>query len=185
VSRSRIAFLIAAAALAVHELRWMVGGPVEPVAGHGYLPLVGILVALALALVSAHLLAVWGGIARAPLDGRPPRSLASWLALSGCIAGVFLSQELLEGALAAGRAEGLATVLGGGGWVALPLSLLAGALVMLGCAGARAVEPMRAHLPRPRLSVADRCGRRPSPWRGPLRRGLPRHLSARAPPSLA
>ena len=57
---------------------------------------------------------------------------------------VFISQELLEGAFAAGHAAGLAGVFGGGGWLAVPLALLAGALAALIDRGVFAAEELMA-----------------------------------------
>jgi hypothetical protein len=123
----RGAALLTLGALAVHQLRYLIAfGPSSGEAlhreGHGYLAAaLPVLVALAVALLAATL--VTGALARsaagAGLGAGPGRALFYAAALLS----VFVSQELVEGALAPGHPAGLAAVVEGGAWVAAPLAL--------------------------------------------------------------
>jgi hypothetical protein len=135
-SLPRSAALIALAALAVHELRYRLAfgaNAGEELAhdGHAYLALaLPVLVGFALAALAA-------GVVRAALrrdagSGPLRRSLAARTGIYALtILAVFSSQELLEGALFAGHPGGPAAVLAAGGWLALPLAILAGALAAI------------------------------------------------------
>ena len=127
---TRAAALLALGALAVHELRYLLayGGQAHSAMmsqGHGYLG------ELAPALVVLALSALCGRLATAAL-GRPMATGGSrplWraaAAFAAALAAIFAAQELVEGAVFAGHAAGVAAVLGGGGWLALPLALAIG-----------------------------------------------------------
>lgn len=183
----RFASLVAAGAMAVHELRYLIGGhgAAPESAGHAYLPLAGLGAALLVAAACAQLLALVVGARRT--GRREPDALgfvAAWLVASLSIAAVFVAQELLEGLIAGDRATGLATVLGSGGWVALPAAAAVGALVAVALAGARAVVAAAARGSARRSQPAPR-----PPLRRPLARGhrrvtdvLATNLAGRAPP---
>lgn len=185
-SSARAAALIAAAALVVHELRYLVApAPGGAHAGHAYLPLLHLLIALALAGVCVQL----GALAlRARRTGRIERAgvgfACGWAFAALAVLAVYAGQELLEGSLADGRVAGLAAVVGGGGWVAVPLALLAGALVALSMRGARALLAAATRR-APRFGVASRRARLGRRLPGAWRRGcceLAEHLAGRAPP---
>ena len=184
-SRLRGTALVAVGALTLHELRYAIAPPAadQVGAGHGYLPVAGLVCALVLALAFAQLVSV---IARARRTGAGDQRGLSfawlWLLCVLALAGIFFAQELLEGALAPDR--GLAGALGAGAWVSLPLAVVLGAVVSLALVGARAV-----------VVAAARRGRRAGPERRrrEARRRLPRahrpqrpslatHLCGRAPP---
>ncbi|HZI91582.1 MAG TPA: hypothetical protein VFD31_08140 [Thermoleophilaceae bacterium] len=180
-STLRTAALIAGGALSVHELRFLIapaGAAESSSAGHGYLPLAGFVVAVALAAALAQLAAVAG---RALRTGRHepggPGLAVTWLAVTASIAGVFLAQEIVEAALTGRAAQGLAGVLGSGGWVAIPLAVAIGALVALALAAASA--PRSRAGPSTRWVVAcrpatGRCSRPwPATWPGGPRRFSP------------
>jgi hypothetical protein len=141
-SLGRTAALIAVGAFAVHQLRYLAGygheaGSELSRQGHGYLA--GALPVLAAFLLSA----VAAGLLRAALGRRAGMAAPTVVAygrdtygrraaLFGvAIALVFLSQESLEGAFSAGHPDGLAAVVARGGWFALPLAGLLGALCAL------------------------------------------------------
>lgn len=147
----RGAALMPAAALLVHQLRYELAyGGDAPRAlgaqGHAYLssltPWLVLLAALALGASLGVLVQRWarggglGGAAAAGAGGgRAPRhtGLRIWLLASLGLFAIYAGQELLEGVFAAGHASGLAAVVGGGGWWALPVALAVGgglALVM-------------------------------------------------------
>ena len=190
-SKLRTAALIAGGALSVHELRFLIapaGAAESSSAGHGYLPLAGFAVAVALAAALAHLAAVAG---RALHTGRhePGGSgfAATWLGVTIAIAAVFLAQELVEAALTGRAAQGLSAVLESGGWVALPLAVAIGALVALALAGARAAVAAAARRAgRAPLSSAspDPIAFRLQPGHPPAFHALAGHLAGRAPPLL-
>jgi hypothetical protein len=141
VSSLRPAALIAAGALAVHELRYALagGGATDALDGHGYVPLAGLGCGVLLALACGHLLA---RVARTRRSG-PGESggigfRLAWTLAAASLLGIFLAQELLEGLLATGRAASLGAVVGAGGWTALPLAVALGGLVALVITIARA-----------------------------------------------
>ena len=131
------------ATLVVHELRYRLayGEQAHEVLsheGHGYLgavaPLVGLLAAFALARLLLHT------AASVPARTRHPRLRVMWPACSAALFGLYSSQELVEGLLFEGHPSGWTGVMGGGGWIALPLALAIGALLAAGLRVARAVE---------------------------------------------
>ena len=181
-SKLRGTALVAAGALTLHELRYVIAPPAaeQAGAGHGYLPLAGVACALILALAFAQLVAV---AARARRTGSgEQRGLAFgcvWLLCASALAGIFLAQELLESALVPARVG-----LGAGAWVALPLAVVLGAILSLALVGARAVVVAAA-----RRGRRTRAPRRPGVTRNVLPRAhrprgpsLATHLCGRAPP---
>jgi len=190
-STLRTAALIAGGALSVHELRFLLApaGAAESFsAGHGYLPMAGFVVAVALAAALAHLAAV-AGRAIQTCRHEPGGSgfAATWLAVTLAIAAVFLAQELVEAALTGRASQGLVAVLGSGGWVALPLAVAVGALVALALAGARAAvaaAARRAERGALANNDADRIAFGLQLGHPPAFAALAGHLSGRAPPLL-
>ena len=179
--RARAAALLPLAALAVHDLRYRLaygGDAGHELArqGHAYLgiakPLVGVLFALVVAELLARLARAWRV---GEVDERAWSRGRLWLFATGALVAVFLGQELLEGAIFAGHPAGLAGVLGAGGWLALPLSFVAGGILTLFLAGARAAA--RALTARHRRPASRR------PFSGGQR--LPVAVAARRSPPLA
>ena len=132
----RAASLLILAALAVHQLRYLLAyghdtGAALAHQGHAYLagwaP-----IAIALALAGAFAALIVPALFRLERRSEPDRSSLAGETLLFAIAvlSIFSVQELAEGGLAAGHPSGAAAIIAGGGWLALPLSLLAG----LGCA---------------------------------------------------
>lgn len=188
--RVRTAALLAFGALALHEARYLIahGGPsAEGLAGaaHAYLPLAGALAAGLVALAAVELLAALSRARRAGA-GAPPRpsGVRIWLAASAALLALHTGQELVEGALFAGRPGGLA-VLAGGGWVCVPLALGFGALVALALRGADLAVRAAALRARARRTVrGPRRVARPAPVHlVRLRSPLAGHLAGRAPPA--
>lgn len=151
------AALLAAAALGVHELRYVLAfgdaaGARLAAEGHAYLswlsPVIGGLVALAAAAL-VHVVAR-GGDPTAPAPA-PRRAGRLWLTCAAALALTYATQESLEGLLAAGHPEGWAAVLGHGGWLAFPLAAgfaLPVALLLRGSASAVAAVTRRTFAPR-------------------------------------
>ncbi|HEX2233911.1 MAG TPA: hypothetical protein VHG69_11180, partial [Thermoleophilaceae bacterium] len=104
----RAAGLLAAAALVLHELRYLIagGGADLPPDGHAYLPLAATFVVVVLALACAQLLRA---IARALRTGagepQPPDLFLLWLISSTALLGVHLAQEGVESLISTGRPE--------------------------------------------------------------------------------
>jgi hypothetical protein len=156
---ARAIALISLGALAVHELRYLVAYGHDADAalasqGHGYLSeFGGVAVGLGLALLLGSALGR-AGLAR--LDRRARPTFAGTAALyCGAIVAVFCAQESAEGLLFAGHADGLAAPVAHGGWVALPLAIVAGLLCALAARALDSVDealasppPSRAPLPR-------------------------------------
>ena len=191
--RARAAALLPLAALGVHDLRYRLaygGDAGHELArqGHAYLgiakPLVGVLFALVVAELLARLARAWrvGDVGeRAWSRGR------LWLFATVALVAVFLGQEMLEGAIVAGHPAGLAGVLGAGGWLALPLSFVAGGVLTLFLAGARAAaRALNARHRRPASRRPFSGGRR-LPVAVAVRRSSPLASAAagRAPPRVA
>jgi hypothetical protein len=186
----RVAAFLAVSALGLHQLRYVIafgGGADSELAreGHGYLAQVVVpALALALALVLAHLLTrIAAGSPGASPAGVRVRRL--WLAASSALLGIYVGQELLEGALATGHPTGLAGVAGSGGWVAVPLAVALGALVALALKLARGTGSSAPSAP----AAARFLPSWPPVWTpGPARRigspgrELAEHLAGRGPP---
>jgi hypothetical protein len=187
----RAGALLTSAALALHELRYLVAyGHHSQRAlaeqGHAYL---GVVHALAGALLAVAAGAFLARVAHARQTGAgeatPPRFAALWLGAAAALVAIYSGQELLEGLLASGHPAGLGALTAHGGFVVLPLALLLGGAVALGLRGASAlVSAMarRARRSRPRSSIS------PVPAAvhlQPPASVLARHLAGRAPPLLA
>ncbi len=130
--------LVPAAALAVHQLRFMLafGGHANAVLsrqGHAYLHSLAPWIVLATAMAAGLFLFALGralGGHRSP--GRYALSFAGlWIASSLTLVAIFATQELLEGMFATGHPAALAGVFGYGGWWSIPAALCVG-LVLAG-----------------------------------------------------
>ncbi|HEX8074036.1 MAG TPA: hypothetical protein VF545_03575 [Thermoleophilaceae bacterium] len=187
--RVRAAALVTAGAFAVHQVRYLLTyGPDSDhrlaSEGHAYLTPLLVLLAFALALGAAVFVArvARGRHGRGP---RPDPPLArTWAGASLCLFVLYALQESLEALLDGGHPVGLAGILGGGGWAAIPLSLAIGLLVALALRGADAAlevalrpaaGPRRARPPILSVARADR-GR-------PSLNVAARHLAGRGPPA--
>ena len=121
--RARLAAILALGAFAVHQLRYLIAfgsSSSEELArqGHGYmaawLPILGVFTISA--LLGTLIRGRFGArLAEASLSRRAAIFAAALLA-------IFVTQESLEGVLAAGHPGGVAAVLGSDGWLAIPLA---------------------------------------------------------------
>jgi hypothetical protein len=185
----RLAALIATGALVLHELRYLIGfsghsGKELAARGHDYLPAAGALAALLVAIATAQLLVAIGRARRSRMGEPAPRLMRVWLGLTGALLATYIGQELLEAALVHGRGSGLDALVAEGGWSALPLAALLGAIASLLLRGASAAvalaasgapaRPSRARGTSPAVDVA------PMP---PRSSPLARKLASRAPPA--
>jgi hypothetical protein len=156
--RARLAAILALGAFAVHQLRYLIAfgsSSSEELArqGHGYmaawLPILGVFTISA--MLGTLIRGRFGArLAQASLSRRAAIFAAALLA-------IFVTQESLEGVLAAGHPGGVAAVLGYDGWLAIPLAaaigfvaaLLARALEQVEIAiGARRTIPVLPRAPR-------------------------------------
>jgi hypothetical protein len=188
--RIRLAALLALGAYAVHQLRYLAAYGADGSAqlarqGHGYLE-------AALPVLAAFALAVAAATVIGAMSASRPRAAGGIRRALTCAAAlltIFFAQELIEGSLAAGHPAGLAALVAGGGWLALPLALAIGAAVAALLRLLEGAERVLATLllrPRGRRRAPARRGRplaarRLTPLRSPLAFGL----SRRPPPSLA
>jgi hypothetical protein len=208
--RLRAAALMPAAVLTVHQLRFVLAfggssGEELEKEGHQYLSALAAPIAMSVAIVVglffARLASAWRdgageGTAVARGGTAPPglgatRDPASWrgflrlaLLIGASLLALYSCQELLEGMLSNGHPEGFDGVFGEGGWWAVPLSLLFGAVIAAALRGARAaIRWAASRHRRPRTSHG-----RPAPTPRPRRLALPRPVplagaaAGRAPP---
>jgi hypothetical protein len=145
-------------------------------------------------LISFGLATIAAGLVRAAIHVRPigtavvPLPLRALLYATS-IATVFALQESAEGWLFAGHASGFAAVFGGGGWLALPLAILFGALCSVLDGGLARLDSLVASAaraartaPRAPRSRLPQVARSPVPLASsPLAFGLAR----RPPPRVA
>jgi hypothetical protein len=189
-SLARVA-LVPAAALAVHQLRFVLafGGSagVELARqGHSYLhSLVPWIVLMIGVAFGAFLCGLGRALGGQRWVGRHTLSLAAlWVACSTCLFAIYVTQEFLEGLFATGHPAGLAGILGYGGWWSIPAALCVGLVLAAVFHGARWVldevaqrrrgavgPPVRrqATPPRPRDAVLARLSPLAEGWsdRGP------------------
>lgn len=184
--RFRLAALLAAGALAVHELRYALAfgdhaGREASAQGHAYLAVLLPVVVVAALFAAAQALLRFAG---APASGpRGRRFTRLWLGCTVALVAAYCGQELIEGLLAAGHPAGVAGVLEHGGWIALVVAPLVGGLVALAVRGAAAASEPRSRAaawrPRPAAipaAASPAAAPRPSPD------PLARFLAARGPP---
>jgi hypothetical protein len=186
--RFRAAALIAAGALAVHELRYLLAygdrsGAEVAAQGHAYLASVTTVVAAALVVMVATLIARLASGARAAGDASIPSPRRLWATATIAVLAIFVLQESVEGLLASGHPAGLVGVFGHGGWLAVPLAAAIGALIALALRGAAAsTVPVPGWTRSTRWPIAaiahclvlTRPQARPDP--------LARHMAGRGPP---
>lgn len=169
----RAAVLLALAAYAVHEVRYLLVPNPHADAGHGYLVAAPVLLAGLLALAAGRALGALG-------TRRGAARTLTWAAASGALLGIHGVQEALEHALAGGGP------LDPGVLVVVPLALVAGALVAAGLRRtdrliATATAPARApRLPHPPVTPLPVPAVRTA---AVAATGLPRNLAGRAPPA--
>jgi hypothetical protein len=183
----RAAALLLAAALALHQLRYLIAGHAvgeASAAVHGYLPFAAL---VASGVVVAAAVGLSRALARARRTGDPGEHASSlrrtWLLATGTLLALHLGQEAVEAVLA-GRGYGPGAMVADGGLLVAPLAAFFGALVVLGLRGARraiaaAARSVPARVPAGRAPQSSPpAERRP----GPLAAPLALHLAGRAPP---
>jgi hypothetical protein len=180
-TRLRVLALLLVGSFLVHQGRFLIAhgdgaSRALDATGHGYLlalePLIGVLLATLVADLVGRLLL--GDHATGP----PRNRVAVWLV--GSLLAVYTGQELLEGLVSAGHADGLAGVFGHGGWIAVPLAVVVGTTLSLFVRPTSALVVRAARLPLVQAPA------RPFAWSGAVLvpAGAPaRHLAGRGPPA--
>jgi len=162
------AAVVPAAALLVHQLRYMLafgGGAGAELTrqGHSYLhslvPWLMLLIGIA---VGGFLWALGRALHGQRSASRYTASLvALWLTCTVALVAIFAAQEFLEGLFATGHPAGLAGIFGYGGWWSIPAALCVGLVLAAVFHGARWVLD----------EFAERARRTPG---GATRRSVPR-----------
>jgi hypothetical protein len=169
--------LLAAGALGLHELRYVLGYGAGAdhalhAQGHAYLgPVTAVVLAatiLALAM-ALHRLA-GGGAAATPRR----RLLRLWAGTTAALAAIFVVQESVEGMVERGHPSGLAGLIDHGGLIALPLAAAIGLAIALVLRGARTAAHAARSVARrlaPRISLRAPLALFPAP--APIRSRRP------------
>jgi hypothetical protein len=185
--------LVAIGSLLVHELRYALEygsstGQVLAYQGHSYLPFAEALVAVLWTCAFLRFALSMMRAGRGERLSRVPSLRTLWASASAALIAIYTLQEAIEGALSVGHPGGLVGIYGDGGWSALPIALVVGALVALLVRGSHRVlvllaERRRAH-PRRR---PERNGLPAAASLVPLRRRsvIAANLAGRAPPAAA
>jgi hypothetical protein len=186
------AALVPAAAVAVHQLRYLLAfggnaGAELADQGHSYLhSLVPWIVVLIGVGAGAFLWALGRALSGQTSPRRYTLSLAGlWASCAATLLAIYVAQEFLEGVFAAGHPAGLAGIFGHGGWWAIPAaacvglvlaSILHGARWVLQVATARNLRVLRLRATRcvrPRGARAVMASAVPALASGWSRRGPP------------
>ena len=185
------AALVPAAAVAGHQLRYLLAfgghaGAALAREGHSYLhTVVPWIVALIGVAVGGFLWSLGRALAGQSSARRYALSVMSlWAVCAACLLAIYVTQEFLEGLLAAGHPHGLAAVFGEGGWWALPAAVcvaLVLATVLHGARWAVRAVVLRRTPPRPRPGRL-RERRRPYAVALPQLSPLAEGWSGRGPP---
>jgi hypothetical protein len=191
--RFRAGAVLAGGALAVHQLRYLLAYGHRAheqltFQGHGYLTLLGPVLASLLVLAAIEFLV---RIAQATRTTSTEPALPSysrlWMLATGWLLVIYTCQESLEGQTASGHPAGPEGVLGHGGWLAILLAAVIGGLVALVLHGAAVTIEIAA-----RRSLARARQTEPPPRSCPpiLTRDrrldvLAVHLAGRGPPPLS
>ena len=184
--------LMPAAALAVHQLRyWLAFGSHAGAElqrqGHSYLHSLAPWIVLTLALAAGLFLRAVGRAFRrhSSLPRYTASFVALWLLCAGCLVGIYVAQELLEGVFASGHPAALAGIFGYGGWWAIPAALAIGLVLAAVLHGARRVIELIADRaePQPRQARQTRVAPRPQAAWIPRLLPLADGWSGRGPPA--
>lgn len=187
--RLRAAALLLIASLGVHHGRYLFA-TAEHAHGlaemHRYLPYAIALTGGLLFLAVAQLALL---VRRGGRDGAGvlPRARWLWVLATTCLLSVFTGQECVETLTAHGHLPALGELLGDGGWAAVPLAVIAGAVVALLLKGAEKVVAwalLRSRPRRVRCAVSVLRAGRPLVWSA-RRSVLARRLAGRGPPPAA
>lgn len=187
VPRIVVAVYVLVGAFAIHGVRYAIApATAAERRAHGYLdalpPLLGGLLALALAVLALHVL-------RCRQSGdRRLRFRTRWVLGAAGFLAVYTAQESAEAIIAGAGLPSPSTLLAAGGWVVVPLAILAGAVL---AALLRGTEVVLAQVARALHAGGERrhhphcvapLSRPPAPAPRPRTAVLARRLAGRAPP---
>ncbi len=175
--------LVPAAALAVHQLRYLLayGGSTGlelTRQGHSYFHSLAPWIVLSIGAAAGIFLRALG---RAMAGQRSPSRYALslsglWIACFACLLAIYVTQEFLEGLLATGHPGGLAGIFGYGGWWSIPAAVCVAFVLAAIFHGARwALDEVARRNP----------GARVSPPRIPARARRPAAVALPSPAPLA
>lgn len=185
----RACVLVAAGAIAVHELRYLLA-PLEAAERHAYLSWATPAVLALAGLIAAELAVRLGRLVRRARGTRPtapvpPSPLELWTWLTLLLVAVYSAQEAIELLAVHGHAQAhdVEAVLAGGGWLAFPTCLAVAGLLTLALRGAAAAVAWAIGRARrsPRRAPSS-LSPRPRRVRRPGANVLARFLAGRAPP---
>ena len=181
----RLGALLAVGVLGVHEFRYRlidVESGAAASAGHGYLGALTALIGVAFVLALGRYVHLW--VTRGPDEGAlARRPTVVWLLVSAGVLVGYAGQELIAGWLSSGHPVGVAGLLAHGGWIAVPLSLAAGAVICLVIRTAAEVLRNRATVRSPEHAWSRRAeGCSPTAVVIGAGRVVARHLAGRSPP---
>jgi hypothetical protein len=181
-----IAIYVVFGGWAVHALRYALV-PTAPRGGHGYLqaapPILAGLLALALARLCVAL------VDHRATRGTAPSWQMRWALGALGFAALYATQETIELTAVTGHVAGPAQLIAHGGWIVVPLVIVAAGLLAALLRGTEAaLEHLSAALPRPRLrprasAAVPVASSRPP--RRPQAAVLASRAAGRAPPSTA
>jgi hypothetical protein len=187
--RFRAIALLASASFALHQLRYSLayGRDAQEqlgVQGHDYF---GLVLPIVVTFGLVALLAFAVRIAAASGTGNGERPLlctrALWARASAVLLGVYGVQEGLEGAIEPAHDAGIAAVFGHGGWLAVPLALVLGALLAFLLKGAAlAIEVVAKRSPVYRRTLPALQTLRERPAQRPALDEIALFLAGRGPP---
>jgi hypothetical protein len=181
----RLAPLLAAGALVLHELNGMAAGDALAGHGHSYLPLAVALVTVLLALTCARYARELWHAARGHGDTQSQPSFSFlWVLASAALFSTFALQEWIEAWVTPGHPATLAHALAHVGWAApaLAVALGAGIALLVGASHCAIVLLARRHATR-RTPRAERGRWAPAPPPAlPRMTVLAANRAGRAPP---
>ncbi len=186
----RAVAIVGLGAFVAHQLCFLValtsrGGLVD-VEGRAFLGHVPTMLAvLAFALIAARLWAAHSGPDRTGSEAAPESALPRSLLFSVAILSVYFAQEMLESALFSDHAQGIAGVLGDGGWLAILVAFCLGPICI---ALDRGIGQIEKRVARATGGRPPHRGARPTTWSLVTFLGVPSSTSplalgiARRPP---
>jgi hypothetical protein len=189
-NRLRAFALLSGAALTLHQLRYLLAYGEHSdeqlrLQSHAYMEvLLPFVAALVLLAVGAFVAKLFEARRTMIAESGVPNGPSLWLRSSVALLTIYTFQEWLEGAVGQGHEAGLAAGFAGGGWWAIPLALVLGALVASLLRGAAtAIALVATHRSARRRDTGPfRKTRRELPSQKPALDVIASFLAGRGPP---
>jgi hypothetical protein len=182
VWRIRAGVLVLGGALAVHQLRYVLAGRHADEHAHAYMPW---LIPVACALLGLALAEFAGRLAIRVRKGGGPADVPAgvrWLSASTLLTAIFALQEVTERLIAHGHVDVADSIVVHGGWIALPLCFVVGAIIAVLLRGARALLTRGWGRIATRRRAAPAVRKRLARANRPIVPVIARNLAGRAPP---